>query len=150
MQEMLDIKYLKFFDKNPRTISKEDLKKCMDSLQDDPDFLEHRPILVNYADGEYTVYGGHQRIRAAQKLGWLRINCSVSKDLTEDQMRQRMIKDNAHYGEFDWDALANDFDMDDLIAAGLDEGDLQLEMDDEVKPKKEKKAKFCPHCNEEI
>lgn len=122
--EDIPIKKLVLLEKNPRRITAIQLEKLCDSIKDDPDFLKERPVLVNYIEGIYKVYAGNQRVQAAKKLRMKTIPCSVVKDLPEDVMRKRVIKDNKTFGEFDFDMLANEWEYDDLLAAGFEDKDL--------------------------
>ena len=124
MIEKLKIKDLKLLERNPRKITKEAMAKLVASLDSDPGFLDSRPILVNIVDGVYTVYGGNQRVRAAKKLGWKEIQCAVEHDLDAKMMKDRVVKDNKTYGEFDWDILANEYDPESLLNSGFEIEDL--------------------------
>lgn len=126
----IQIKKLVLLDKNPRKIKKESLQKLVASIKRDPDFLKQRPILVNLKDGVHYIYGGNQRVKAAKKLKWLKIPCAVSENLSDERMRERIIKDNQTYGEFDYDVLRNDWDIAVLIAAGVDKTQLSTLIDD--------------------
>jgi ParB-like chromosome segregation protein Spo0J len=62
---------LRPYDRNPRTISTSRLENLKSSIQEDRDFLDARPLLVNsYPGRENIVIGGNMRLRAAQDLGW--------------------------------------------------------------------------------
>lgn len=115
----LPISKLKTLEKNPRKISQEQLQKLEKSLESDPDFLKSRPILVNEIGGIYQIYAGNQRVKAAKKLGWKNIFCAIEKDLSEKQMKDRIIKDNKTFGEFDMDILSSDYEVDALLDAGF-------------------------------
>jgi ParB-like chromosome segregation protein Spo0J len=146
----IPIKELVLLENNPRKITKSNMDKLCDSLINDPTFLRSRPILVNLKDGVYYVYAGNQRVRAAKKLKWKEIFCNVEQDLSDDLIRQRIVKDNKHAGEFDYDLLASNYDVSELINFGFSPEELHLNLDnDEIKPsdeEKEKKLKCCPNC----
>jgi len=148
----INIKELNLAEKNPRKIDKEQFAKLCKSIQDDPSFLERRPVLVNISNGRNDVYAGNQRVRAAKKLGWESIPCIIDKDLSEDIIKSRMIKDNKTYGEFDFDMLANEWDIETLFDAGFSERELSGsfhvdEIDaEESKQETQKKTKSCPEC----
>lgn len=155
MIEYIQIKDLKLLDNNPRSISKEQFKSLCKSLKDDQDFFLCRPILVNRVNGELIVYAGNQRVRAAKKLGWKEVPCIVEDNLYEPLMQSRIIKDNAHYGEWDFDLLSN-FDIEMLFDAGFTERMLLGAWDKPEVPEiidapadekvSEKKKKPCPNC----
>lgn len=156
MLEDVEIKKLKLLDRNPRSITKSQMEKCKESLSRDPDFLNQRPILVNVVDGVYLVYAGNMRVRAAKKLGWKKIQCSLNHELPEDIIKRRVILDNAHFGVNDDEILANDYDIDVLVDCGYSAESLLQDLpiheadDEESETLKEKKQKFCPHCKGEI
>ena len=146
---------------NPRKIDKQQFEKLIQSLKDDPEFIEKRPILVNrktHEHGQFEhelhVYAGNQRVKAAKKLGWKQIPCIIDDDLSPEIIKQRIIKDNAHMGEHDWDILGNEFDIETLLMAGLTENDLQLkfDIDNDTGDKQNKKKKLteCPKCGHEF
>ncbi len=155
MLEVVEIKKLKLLERNPRTISKAQMEKCMASLSNDPDFLDQRPILVNVVDGVYHVYAGNMRVRAAKKLGWKKITCNIDHELPDDLIKRRIILDNAHFGVNDDEILANDYDIDLLIDCGYSAESLLQDFDvhdqdDQESDELEKKIKHCPHCNGEL
>lgn len=148
----LPIKSLQTLENNPRTIDKEQFAKLLKSLQEDPTFFECRPCLVNLEpDGTKRIYAGHQRLKAAKKLGWKQVPCVVSSNLDEKVMQERIIKDNMHYGEFDLDLAFSLFEVDTLLSAGFTNEQLTGEFDNienlEEKPKKKSKSiSICPQC----
>ena len=107
---------------NPRTIRDDKFNKLVKSIQQFPAMMEKRPIVV---DETMTVLGGNMRLRALQhiygKSGDIPDNwATVAQGWTEEQKREFIIKDNAAFGEWDWDALAQDFNADDLADWGID------------------------------
>ncbi len=157
--EFVEISKLVLLDNNPRRITKTQFEKLMKSLKEDPKFFELRPCLVNRVNGELIVYAGNQRVRAALKLNWTLVPCIIEDDLSKARMDARVIKDNKSYGEFDFDVLNADWDIDVLLDAGFtaeeltgDYGDLTEEIDNpsDQSPEKEKKIKCCPKCGAEI
>jgi ParB-like chromosome segregation protein Spo0J len=153
MTENIPIKNLTLLERNPRKITKEQMAKLCKSIEEDPEFLRGRPILVNCVDGKHIVYAGNQRVRAAKSLKMKEIPCLVEKDLSEDVMRKRIVLDNQHFGQWDFDILANEFEVDMLINCGFEASDLigpihEIEESDiDGEKGKEKAAKTCPHCN---
>lgn len=132
----IKISKLTLLEKNPRRISKEQMQKLEKSLIEDPDFLKCRPILVNDSDGQLQVYAGNQRVRAAKKLKWKEVPCIVKKDLDPKVMKARTIKDNKTYGEFDFDMLANEWDIDILKDAGFCDYELPgLDLEENINEK---------------
>jgi len=150
MIENIPIKDLTLLTGNPRTISKEQMKKLCDSIEEDRDFLQKRPVLVNRIDNKNVVYAGNQRVRAAKILKIKEIPCIIDHDLADEVMRKRIILDNKTYGEFDFDILGNEYDIDMLVSAGFSFDELTGfgidEQEEGEKPKKKDKLKMCPHC----
>lgn len=95
------IETLKHADWNPRFIRRDRLENLKRSIEADPEFMWQRPILA-MADG--TVYAGNQRLQACQELGWKQIPALVG-DVPEELARQRAVRDNNSWGEWNDDAL---------------------------------------------
>ena len=102
---------------NPRILKDDKFKKLVKSIKDFPEMLEIRPIVVN---NEMMVLGGNMRLRAIQEIGLKEVPVIKAENLTEEQQREFLIKDNVGFGEWDWDALANDWDADELKDWGMD------------------------------
>jgi len=102
---------------NPRVIKDDKFKKLVKSITDFPQMLELRPIVVN---DEMIVLGGNMRLKALEHLGIEETYIIKASDLTEKQEQEFIIKDNVGYGEWDWDQLANEWDVEDLDDWGLD------------------------------
>jgi ParB-like chromosome segregation protein Spo0J len=137
---------------NPRKITKDKFRQLCNDIKEDPSFLECRPILVYVEDDEKIVYAGNQRVRACKELKYHQVPCIIDKkeNLSDEQIRRRIIIDNRHAGEFDYDELANNWDLNELLVLGFDPKEFDLCLED--KPKKEKKTEIekCPHCGKEI
>ena len=115
---------------NPRTIKDERFQNLCRSLEADPDFLQLRPILAT-ADG--TIFAGNMRFRAAQHLGWETIP-AILVDIPEQLARERALRDNAQWGEWEEDDLAallakSAGGGSDLDLLGFDERELQQLLD---------------------
>jgi DNA modification methylase len=102
---------------NPRVIKDDKFKKLVKSIQDFPEMLELRPIVVNI-DG--IVLGGNMRLKACKEAGLKEVPVIKAEDLTEDQQKEFIIKDNVGFGEWDWEDLANNWDAEELTEWGLD------------------------------
>ena len=106
---------------NPRQLTKDQYKHLSDSIKR---FGLVDPIIVNKnKDRKNIVVGGHQRIRVAKDLKINDIPC-VEVDLDYDKERELNVRLNKNMGEFDYDILANMFDMDELIDWGFDDKEL--------------------------
>jgi DNA modification methylase len=102
---------------NPRVIKDDKFKKLVKSIQDFPEMLELRPIVVN-TDG--IVLGGNMRLKACKEAGLKEVPVIKAEELTEDQQKEFIIKDNVGFGEWDWEDLANNWDAEELTEWGLD------------------------------
>jgi site-specific DNA-methyltransferase (adenine-specific) len=79
--------------------------------------LEIRPIVVN---ADMIVLGGNMRLKACKEAGLKEVPVIFADDLTEDEQKQFIIKDNVGFGEWDWDMIANEWDVDQIQEWGLD------------------------------
>lgn len=102
---------------NPRTIKDYKFRKLVKSIKEFPQMLEYRPIVVNE---DMIVLGGNMRLRACQEAGLKEVPIILADQLTEEQQNEFIIKDNASFGEWDWDVLANIWDTEKLSEWGLD------------------------------
>jgi ParB-like chromosome segregation protein Spo0J len=102
---------------NPRIIKDNKFKQLVKSIQSFPQMLELRPIVI---DENNIVLGGNMRLKACQEAGLTDVPVVLAKDLTEDQKKEFIVKDNVGYGEWDWDDLANNWDVEQLTEWGLD------------------------------
>jgi hypothetical protein len=102
---------------NPRIIKDDKFKKLVASIKEFPQMLSLRPIVVN---DDMIVLGGNMRLKACKEAGLKEVPVIKASDLTEDQQKQFIIKDNVGYGEWDWDMLANEWDEEELVEWGLD------------------------------
>lgn len=111
---------------NPRVIKDDKLAKLVQSIKDFPKMLEIRPIVVNE---EMVVLGGNMRLRACKEAGLKEVYIIKASDLSEDEQRQFIIKDNVSGGEWDWDMLKMEWNVADLDAWGLDVPDFGVELE---------------------
>ena len=102
---------------NPRIIKDDKFKKLVKSIQDFPQMLELRPIVI---DENNIVLGGNMRLKACIQAGLTDVPVKQAKELTEEQKKEFIVKDNVGYGEWDWDDLANNWDEQLLTEWGLD------------------------------
>ena len=126
---------------NPRIVNKDKYNKLKKSIQDFPQMLNLRPIIVN---DDNVILGGNMRYKALVELGYKEVPVIKAKDLTEKQAQEFIIKDNLSYGDWDFDILANEWDSveleqwgfdvwqneDDIIAHEAEEDDYYIEPDD--------------------
>jgi DNA modification methylase len=117
---------------NPRQIKDDKFAKLVQSIKDFPEMLDIRPIVVN---ADMVVLGGNMRFKACKEAGLKEIPIIVAENLTDEQQKEFIIKDNVSGGEWDWDMLANEWEVEQLDAWGLDvpinlEVELEAEEDD--------------------
>jgi DNA modification methylase len=102
---------------NPRIIKDDKFKKLVKSIKEFPQMLELRPIVVNT---EMIVLGGNMRLKACKEAGLKEVPIIMADELTEEQQKEFIVKDNVGFGEWDWDVLANEWDAVQLEEWGLD------------------------------
>jgi len=103
--------------KNPRLIKDDKFKKLVKSIQEFPEMLELRPIVV---DENNIVLGGNMRLKACKEAGLKEVFIVKAEGLTELQKDEFIVKDNVGFGEWDWDMLANEWDVEKIQDWGLD------------------------------
>ncbi len=82
--------------------------------------LEKRPLVCyTDTDGKFVVLGGNMRLKAAKECKLKEIPIILADDWTEEQKAQFLIKDNVGFGEWDWEQLANEWDVEQLEDWGL-------------------------------
>jgi len=118
--EIKKITDIKLNPNNPRTIKDDKFKKLVKSIKDFPEMLSIRPIVVNQ---EMIILGGNMRYRACLEAGIKEIPVIIT-DLSEAKQKEFLIKDNISGGEWDWDALANEWDTTELKDWGLIQWDI--------------------------
>jgi hypothetical protein len=102
---------------NPRIIKDDKFVKLVKSINEFPQMLNLRPIVVN---DDMVVLGGNMRLKACKEAGLKEIPIIKASELTEQQQKEFIVKDNVGYGEWDWNDLANNWDSEQLIDWGLD------------------------------
>ncbi len=105
---------------NPRYITEAKFEALKRSIRDFPAMMALRPMVV---DDQGTVLGGNMRLKALAELGYQDIPAAwviKAKDLTEEQSREFVVKDNIGFGDWDWDILANDWADEPLGDWGLE------------------------------
>ena len=118
--------------KNPRLIKNDKFRKLKQSIQEDPEMLRYRELLVYPYDGKYIIIGGNMRYAAMKELGITEAPCKViDKDATLDQLKAYTIKDNSSFGEWDYEMLANEWDAPLLTDWGLDIPEIKTELEEE-------------------
>lgn len=114
---LMKISDIKANPNNPRIIKDDKFKKLVESVKSFPEMLELRPIVVNK---DMIILGGNMRFKACKEAWIKEIPVIIADNLTEEQEREFLIKDNVSGGEWDWDILANEWDKEELEEWGLD------------------------------
>ncbi len=107
--------------KNPRFIRDDRFTALIKSIEDAPEMLRLRELLVVEHGGKFVVIGGNMRLRACKELGYKEIPCKVlPADTPVAKLREYAIKDNNGFGEDDWDILANEWNAEELTEWGME------------------------------
>lgn len=110
---------LKKLENNPRIIKKKDFERLKQSVKDNPDYFEARPLILSDRTGELVIIAGNQRYEAAKALGMEEVPTVLLKGLDQEREREIVIRDNINNGEWDFDELFNSWDADMLSKWGL-------------------------------
>ena len=105
---------------NPRVLRDDRFQKLKKSIQEFPKMLSLRPMVI---DADNYVLGGNMRLRALQDLGYKEIPDNWVRradDLSDDEKKRFIIADNVSFGEWDWETIANEWDVQELNEWGLD------------------------------
>lgn len=141
--ELVNINKVRTNPNNPRIIKDDKFQKLVKSIQEFPQMLEIRPIVVNE---DMIVLGGNMRLKACQEAGIKEIPIIKASNLTKEQQKEFIIKDNVGFGEWDWNDLANNWDAEQLEewgmtipnwSAGIDENNMNedaLDLTEEFDP----------------
>ena len=124
--ELVKISKVKPNENNPRFIKDHKFKKLVQSVKDFPEMLKLRPIVVNK---DMVVLGGNMRLKACKEAGLKEVYILKADELTEQQQREFIVKDNVGFGEWDWDILANEWDNQQLKEWGMDVWQPEEEVD---------------------
>jgi len=116
-QKKVAISKVKVNPNNPRLIKDDKFAKLVQSIKDFPEMLDIRPIVVNK---DMIVLGGNMRLKACKEAGLKEVPIIIADNLTEEQQREFLIKDNTSGGEWDWEMISKDWDALQLDAWGLD------------------------------
>ena len=117
----IEIKVVKISDiksnpNNPRIIKDDKFKKLVESIKGFPEMANVRPIVVNT---DMIVLGGNMRLKAMKEAGWKEAPIQIV-DWDEQKQKEFIVKDNVGFGEWDWDDLANSWNVEELTDWGLD------------------------------
>lgn len=146
------VKNIKEYEKNPRRISKREMTLLEEGIKKFG--LIDKPIL----NSDLTLIGGHQRLKVLRRLKIKSVECWVcDEELSSKDFEQLCIQLNRATGDWDYDVLANEWEVSDLLDWGFKEEELFGSVDKaaeeiEAKEEKEKKSKvhMCPNCGHEF
>lgn len=142
LEEERHLGELRPYEQNPRHITEKQYEKLKHSIQQDG---YHARISIT-PDGR--VIGGHQRLRAMKELGFTYVKVLVpDRDLSHEEYRRILIRDNVNNGQWDMDELASSFDLEELRDWGVQEVMDIAPYDTEDKSHEEGKSHMkCPEC----
>src|SRR5210317_554664 len=115
--ELVAIDQVQLSPDNPRVIKNDKFRKLVKSIEEFPEMLKVRPIVV---DDDMVVLGGNMRLRACLEAGLKEVHILKASEFSDEQKREFVIKDNSSFGEWDWETLANEWDVEKLDEWGLD------------------------------
>lgn len=115
--ETVSISKIKINPDNPRVIKDDKFKKLVQSIKDFPEMLSIRPVVVN---SEMMVLGGNMRLKACKSLGMKEVPVIKTENLTQQQQKEFIIKDNVGFGQWNWDSLSDAWDSNLLESWGVD------------------------------
>ena len=131
--------------KNPRFIRDERFEALRKSIQDAPEMLQLRELIVIPFGGKYVVIAGNMRLRVCKDLGYKELHCKVlSENTSVEKLKEYTIKDNVPFGQDDMDALFNEWDVDELKGYGMELDGLEMNADDETYTTKINIPKYEP------
>ena len=144
--ERVDIRQVRSNPDNPRFIKDYKFEKLVKSIKEFPQMLDLRPIVVNQ---DMIVLGGNMRLKACEEAGLTEVPIIFADNLTPDQEKEFIIKDNSSFGEWDWDLLANEWTTDNLQDWGIDVPTFDIEEPIDESPEKEEKLLISVRCENE-
>ena len=130
--QLINIQEVRPNENNPRFIKDYKFKKLVKSIKSFPEMLKLRPIVVNK---DMVVLGGNMRLKACKEAGLKEVWIIKADELTEQQQREFIVKDNVGFGEWDWDVLGNEWNTQQLGDWGLE----LLPFEDSIEDIKEQK-----------
>jgi ParB-like chromosome segregation protein Spo0J len=130
--QLINIQEVRPNENNPRFIKDYKFKKLVKSIKEFPQMLKLRPIVVN---SDMVVLGGNMRLKACKEAGLKEVWVLKADELTEQQQREFIVKDNVGFGEWDWDVLGNEWNTQQLEDWGLE----LLPFEDNIEDIKEQK-----------
>lgn len=141
---LVNIEEIKPNPKNPRLVNKAKFEKLKQSITDFSQMLKLRPIVI---DNDGYILGGNMRYKALVELGHKQVHVIKADELTEEQKKEFIVKDNLSFGDWDFDILANEWDSVELEDWGLDvwqnEDDVIAHEEEEEPQKTKEECNIC-------
>lgn len=135
---------------NPRFIKDERFTALKKSIEDAPEMLALRELIVYPHNGKFVIIAGNMRFRACKDLGYKEIPCKVlPEDTPVEKLREYTIKDNIGFGADDWDIIANEWDINELDGWGMELPDFEMNAEEEEEEEKQKSFLVEIICNTE-
>ena len=148
--QLINIQEVKPNENNPRFIKDYKFKKLVKSIKEFPEMLKLRPIVVN---SDMVVLGGNMRLKACKEAGLNEVWILIADELTPEQEREFIVKDNVGFGEWDWDVLANDWNGQQVDDWGLTvvpfEDSLEEVLEKQI-AKQDKETSTCEVCGKNV
>jgi len=145
----MKISQLKLNPNNPRLIKDDKFKKLVTSLREFPEMMAKRPMVcVTDTDGKLYPLGGNMRLKALQELKYKEIPDSwvmLADEWSEEKRKEFTIKDNVSFGEWDWDRLANVWNVEELTEWSVDIPNFETDNDINFRPNLEPTTNFRPN-----
>lgn len=135
---------------NPRYINKANFKKLVNSLKEFPEMLEVRPLVV---DENMIVLGGNMRLKAIIEAGFIEVWVHQIEGWSDEKKNEFIIKDNSSFGSWDWEILANEWNMQKIVDWGVDlPKEMFADEDDPVQDniQQELPKEICPTCGSKM
>ncbi len=137
--QRLKVSDLKPYERNPRLITKDKYQKLIESIQR----LGYMTPIIAQPDGR--IIGGHARKKALQELKIKEVDVRIpNRELTEEEYKEALLRDNISNGDWDFDILSADFDYEFLDFVGLEVpgiAKLPTEVDEDEAPEVQETAK---------
>jgi hypothetical protein len=125
---------------NPRLIKDDRFKKLVKSLQDDPEMLSLRELIVFPHNDTFVVIGGNMRLKALRELDYTEAPCKVlPADTHIEKLKAIALKDNSSFGDYDYEALANEWDAQLLADCGIEVWQMPEDIEKELEEEEQKK-----------
>lgn len=135
---------------NPRTWTAAELRNLAKSIKETPEEFEARPILAVKHGDAYVVLGGNMRLEASRKNGAKEVPVIVFPETTAvSKLKEIVIKDNGSFGDWDYDALANEWDDLPLPEWGVPAWETEPKQEPEDREQKDGDFKVEISCTDE-